>query len=64
MEIDSNGRFLMNATDKPSTPKRITMSGDIGHILYVSPDITLDGIVKVLLEEKGGRMIGNWSATY
>lgn len=48
MEIDSDGRFVMHSDDEPITPKGVTVSGDIGHVLYLKPGLTLDEIIKGL----------------
>lgn len=45
MQIDDEGRLVMDASEEVVTPKGETVSGDIGHFLYLHPGCTLDEVI-------------------
>ncbi len=49
MQIDGEGRFVMDADEEVRTPKDETITGDIGHLLYLNPGLTLSEIIEQLV---------------
>lgn len=52
MKIDAEGRLVIEVDEEVVTPKGGTVSGDIGHFLYLHPGCTLAEIIEGLKETR------------